>query len=82
MGVTITLKNIPDDIYDSLKQAADANHRSINSEVIECLERILLPIKISNEERLARARRIRERLKGQKFKVVDILKGIDADRRA
>lgn len=80
MVATITLKNIPDEIYDSLKQAADAHHRSINSEAIACLERVLLPSKASNEERMARARRIREDLKGKKFKAADILKAIDEGR--
>jgi plasmid stability protein len=80
MGATITLKNIPDEIYDSLKQAAESHRRSINSEAIACLERVLLPAKASNEERLARARRVRETLKGKKFKAADILKAIDAGR--
>lgn len=80
MGTTITLKNIPDEIYDSLKQAADAHHRSINSEAIACLERVLLPSKASSEERTARARQIRENLKGKKFKATDILKAIDEGR--
>jgi antitoxin FitA len=51
MGMTITLKNIPDDIYGSLKAAAEAHHRSINSEVIACLERVLMPTRISNARR-------------------------------
>lgn len=80
MGATITLKNIPDEIYESLKQAADAHHRSINSEAIACLERVLLPTKTSSEEQIARARQIREDLKGRKFKAADILKAIDAGR--
>jgi antitoxin FitA len=80
MGATITLKNIPDEIYESLKQAADSHHRSINSEAIACLERVLLPAKISNEEQIIRARQIRERLHGKKFKAADILKAIDAGR--
>ena len=36
---TITVKNIPDDLYERLKQAARAHRRSINSEVIVCIER-------------------------------------------
>lgn len=80
MGATITLKNIPHEIYDSLKRAADAHHRSINSEAIACLERVLLPARTSNEEHMARARQIRESLKGKKFKPADILKAIDEDR--
>ena len=80
MGTTITLKNIPDEIYDSLKQSAAAHHRSINSEAIACLERILLPSRISHEEHMARARQIRESLKGKEFKSADILKAIDEGR--
>ena len=34
MPTTITLKGIPDDVYLRLKQSADANRRSLNSEVI------------------------------------------------
>jgi len=80
MGATITLKNIPDEIYESLKNAADAHHRSINSEAIACLERVLLPSKISNEEQIARARKIRESLEGKKFKAADIMKAINSGR--
>lgn len=80
MSATITLKNIPDDVYDSLKLAADAHHRSINSEAIACLERVLLPSKVSNEEHMARARQMRESLKGKKFRAADIRKAIDDGR--
>ena len=38
MPTTLTLKNVPDDIYERLKLAAQAHRRSINSEVIVCLE--------------------------------------------
>ncbi|MGC1376778.1 MAG: Arc family DNA-binding protein [Anaerolineales bacterium] len=34
MMATITVKNIPDDIYEKLKETAKENHRSVNSEVI------------------------------------------------
>ncbi|MBM4220802.1 MAG: Arc family DNA-binding protein [Gammaproteobacteria bacterium] len=74
MPMTITLKNIPDDIYASLKSAAEANHRSLNSEVIACLERVLLPARISPEAHLAQARRIRDELKGRKFRAKKIRK--------
>lgn len=80
MGATITLKNIPDEIYDSLKQAAETHHRSINSEAIACLERVLLPSKTGPDERLARARLLREGLAGKKFKAADIAKAIEQGR--
>jgi len=38
---TITLKNIPNDLYKRLKLMAKANHRSINSEIIYTLEKSL-----------------------------------------
>ncbi|MBU2621535.1 MAG: Arc family DNA-binding protein, partial [Proteobacteria bacterium] len=34
---TITLKNIPDPIYNTLKQLATDNRRSINSEIINLI---------------------------------------------
>ena len=76
MAMTITLKNIPDDIYISLKSAAEAHHRSLNSEAIACLERVLLPTRVSPEAHLAQARQIRDELKGKKFKVANIKKTI------
>lgn len=80
MGMSITLKNIPDDIYASLRSAAEAHHRSLNSEVIACLERVLMPTKITNEVHLTKARHIRNELEGKKFKVADIEKAIDRGR--
>jgi plasmid stability protein len=59
MPMTITLKNIPDEIYTELRQSADRHHRSLNSEVIACLERVLLPVAIDPVERLARIRQLR-----------------------
>jgi plasmid stability protein len=56
---TITLKNIPDDLYKQLKDTAKAHHRSINSELINCLEIVLKPKKVPIEQRLARLRSVR-----------------------
>ena len=36
---TLTIKNIPDDLYEELKQRAATNRRSINNEVIMLIER-------------------------------------------
>jgi len=80
MPAAITLKNIPDDIYARLKQSANENHRSINKEVIACLEQVLLAKQATAEAHLARAREIRESLKPAKFKAKDILKAIEQGR--
>ena len=58
---TITLKNIPPDLYEHLKQSAALNRRSINSEVIVCIERALRSRRINPETVLARARTLREK---------------------
>ena len=80
MPATITLKNIPDDLYQRLKEAADAHHRSINSEVIVCLERVLLPTRVTTAERLARARQLRSGLKPDQFKIDEIAMAIEQGR--
>lgn len=72
MPTTLTLKNIPDAIYDRLKAAAQTNRRSMNSEVIVCLESVLLPIQVTPSERLARAQELRAALPQVKFKTPDI----------
>ena len=38
---TLTIKNIPDEVYEQLKHRAARHRRSVNSEVIVCLEQVL-----------------------------------------
>ena len=72
MPTTLTLKNIPDAVYDRLKLSAEANRRSMNSEAIVCLEAVLLPTRLTTAEHLARARELRSALPKGKFRVRDI----------
>jgi plasmid stability protein len=72
MPTTITLKNIPDEVYDRLRLSAATHRRSLNSEAIVCLETVLLPIKLGASERLARARQLRAELVPGKFRARDI----------
>jgi antitoxin FitA len=58
--VAITVKNIPAELYERVKERARLNHRSVNSEVITLLEQSLLPAPINVAETLERTRRIRE----------------------
>jgi plasmid stability protein len=59
MPTTLTLKNIPDEVYERLKMAAEMHRRSLNSEAIVCLETVLAPSRVAPAERLARARQLR-----------------------
>lgn len=72
MPTTLTLKNIPDDIYERLKAAAETHRRSLNSEAIVCLEAVLAPTRPATAERLARARQLRAELAPAKFRARDI----------
>jgi plasmid stability protein len=58
---TLTVKNIPEDVYTELKRVAESNHRSINSEIIVCIERAVRSKRINPEAVLTRARQLREK---------------------
>ncbi len=68
----ITVKNIPDRLYRHLKASAQIHHRSINSELIVCLERVLLPTKIPPHELITSARALRDQVKVASLTAEDI----------
>ena len=72
MPVTLTLKNIPEDVYRRLKLSAETHRRSLNSEAIVCLEAVLTPNRLAPSERLARARALRGQITKTDFKPHDI----------
>ena len=72
MPTTLTLKNIPDEVYERLKASAETHRRSLNSEAIVCLESVLVPGRVGVSERLARARALRAALPKGKFRAKDI----------
>jgi antitoxin FitA len=57
---TITVKNIPPEMYERLKELAKANRRSMNSEILLCIERVLGSRRRDIEGILERARQLRE----------------------
>ena len=66
---TITVKNIPEDLYERLKESARAHRRSINSEIIVCIERVIGTHKIDVEAMLAEAEKLRE--KTAQYRITD-----------
>jgi antitoxin FitA len=61
---TITVKNIPDELYEQLRESAGANHRSINGEIIACIEQAVRSPGIDVEEVLEQARKLRAKWRG------------------
>jgi antitoxin FitA len=59
--VTITIKNIPDEIYEKIKLQAKANRRSVNSEIISIFEHAIQKRTPEDVKAiLERARKVRE----------------------
>jgi plasmid stability protein len=57
---SITVKNIPEDLYERLKRTARLHHRSVNREIIACIERSLRSERVPVDEILAGSRHVRE----------------------
>ena len=64
MATNFTLKNIPEDLYKKVKERAQRNNRSINGEIISILSAATTPIHIPVDVILARAKALRERMRG------------------
>ena len=62
---SITIKNIPDPLHQRLRQEATRHHRSLNSEIIACLQQAIGSQPVEAEALLAKARAIRTQFKGQ-----------------
>ena len=56
-----TVKNIPPELFARLKQRAESNHRSLNSEIILCIEQAVGSFRVDPQAFLATARRLREK---------------------
>ena len=83
MPATITLKNLPDAVHLALKKAAEANHRSLNGEVLVRLEQSLQSHIVNPQAHADRAHALRLSLgtaARAKVAKIDIVKAIRADR--
>lgn len=62
MATTLTLKNIPPELYASLKASAELNRRSLNSEAIYRLQTGLRPERTSTTQLLEQIDAVRRSL--------------------
>ena len=76
----LTIKNIPDSLYQQLKSTAELHRRSINSEVIVCLEKTLAASKITPADRLSRIEQLRSTIKSSNITPEDIEQAINCGR--
>ncbi|MEO6864985.1 MAG: Arc family DNA-binding protein [Gemmatimonadaceae bacterium] len=60
---SLTLKSIPDQLYGQLKSRAAEHRRSLNSEILVCLERAVAVEPADPQIILARVDVLRERLR-------------------
>lgn len=74
MMPAITLKNLPPDLHKRLKQAAKRHHRSLQGEIIACLERYVRRTARTREELLRDAAQLRAKLPQVDHKEIDRLK--------
>ena len=62
MAINVTIKNMPPKLYEKLKGRAAAHRRSMNSEVIGCLEEALIRQREGTEELLKKLAELRNRV--------------------
>ena len=68
---SFTVKNIPEPLFARLKASAELHHRSINGEILVCLERTL-GLALEPREILARVDELRRGFRGEPLTFDDI----------
>lgn len=79
MPTNITIRDIPDDIYEKLKRQAELHHRSLNSEVIVYLKKIVQSHRRDPNQIIARAKKLKKKAKGS-LSIDQIQEAIDQGR--
>ena len=59
---TLTIKGVPPELHEKLKERAERHRRSMNSELLTILERTLTPSRKSAEEAIAEAEVLNDRI--------------------
>jgi plasmid stability protein len=79
MPTNITIRDIPDDIYEKIKRQASQHHRSINSEVIVCLKKTMQSHRRNPDQIIARAKKLKQKATGS-LSMKQIQESIDQGR--
>ncbi|MEY4210467.1 MAG: hypothetical protein RLZ92_847 [Pseudomonadota bacterium] len=76
----LTIKNIPESLFEQLKSAAEQHRRSINSEVLICIEQALIAKKSDPSERLKRIEQLRASISANSISLDNIDQAIENGR--
>jgi len=79
MPTNITIRDIPDEVYEKLKQQAKLHQRSINSEVIFYLKQMVRSHRPDSNQVIARAKKLKQQAKGS-LTLKEIQQAIDQGR--
>jgi len=79
MSTNITIRDIPDDIYQRIKRRAELHHRSINSELIVSLKRSVKAYRKNPNQIIAKAKKLKQHAKGS-LTMDEIQEAIDQGR--
>jgi plasmid stability protein len=74
----LTIKGIPEDLYQLLKQRAGEHRRSISREVLACLQERLGSRRLEPAEMLARVDAVRTRLRMRPWTLDELRQARDA----
>ena len=72
MPVTLTLTNIPDDLYERLTRSAELNHRTVGDQAVTTLESALPAQRPASGETLQRAYELGSELCDGQFPLEEI----------
>jgi plasmid stability protein len=70
MAVNLSVKNVPDEIAEKLRERARRNHRSLQGEILALLEEAALPRKLTIEEAYARIRELGVKTRSDSVQIV------------
>jgi plasmid stability protein len=59
---SLTIKNLPEELYFKLKKNAEDHHRSLNNEIIVSLEKVVRTVRLNPEELLEEIRELRSKV--------------------
>ncbi|MFV1994851.1 MAG: Arc family DNA-binding protein [Verrucomicrobiales bacterium] len=59
---TLTLKDLPEELHQRLRERAEAHGRSLNKEIITSLEQMTSPRRLGVSEYLSRVERVRDQI--------------------